>query len=84
MIPSHNWGRFDAVRAGVAIGRFPHRSVGQLLSLEHSIDVASRKCRVSPAYYGGYYRGIGVRRVGYRSVGWRHGRIGVGRIRRRR
>ena len=42
----------------------------------------------SPAYYGGYYRGIGVRRVGYRSVGWRRGygvgRVGVGRIGRRR
>jgi hypothetical protein len=42
----------------------------------------------SPAYYGGYSRGIGIRRVGYRSVGWRRGygvgRVGVGRIGRRR
>jgi len=44
----------------------------------------------SPAYYGGYRGGIGMRRVGYRSVGWRRGygigvgRVGVGRIGRRR
>lgn len=45
----------------------------------------------SPANYGGYYRGTGIRRVGYlgyRSVGWRRGygvgRVGVGRIGRRR
>ena len=49
----------------------------------------------SPAYYGGYYGGIGTRRVGYRGVGLRRGygygvgrvgvgRVGVGRIGRRR
>jgi hypothetical protein len=41
----------------------------------------------SAAYYGGLYRGIGVRRVGYRAVGWGrgygYGRIGVGRFGRR-